>query len=300
MPNYDVIIAGHFARDRNVFMGKAADVPGGAVYYGGHVLAALGVRGAIVTRLAEQDRPLLDSLADRGVDVLHRAGPATTGIENTYLDETMDRRNCVPIAIGHPFRPGEFPAMKTHIVHIAPLIRGEAPGEFVRELGAWGRLGLDAQGFLRVHRDGSLRLERDDRFRELLRHAEFLKLDHAEAETLTGCTDRGAAMDRILEMGVEEVVLSHASGVTARRGMEVVDAPWTSRQLRGRTGRGDTCMAAYLACRALGLGIEDSLALAAEVTSRKMEQPGPFSLHGNNLSPALLAPLREKLAARKT
>jgi sugar/nucleoside kinase (ribokinase family) len=297
--NYDVIIAGHFARDRNVFQGKAADVPGGAVYYGGHVLGALGVRGAIVTRLAEPDRPLLDSLAERGVDVFHRTGPTTTGIENTYLDETMDRRNCVPINIGHPFRPGEFPRTSTTVVHIAPLIQGEAPGEFVLELGAWGRLGLDAQGFLRVHRNGSLRLERNRRFPEILRHAEFLKLDHAEAETLTGRSDRQSALDRILDMGVEEVVLSHAEGVTARRGGQIIDAPWTSQKLRGRTGRGDTCMAAYLACRALGLGLEHSLPLAAEVTSRKMEQPGPFSLQLDDLPPELTAPLREKLAARK-
>jgi len=296
---YDVVIVGHFARDRNVFRGKVASVPGGAVYYGGHVLAGLGVRGAIATRLAEEDLPLLGPLAARGLDVFHRVGPATTGIENTYLDETMDRRTCVPIAVGTPFRAGEFPRLSASIVHVAPLIQGEAPHEFVRELASWGRLGLDAQGFLRVHRDGSLRLERNERFPELLRHAEFLKLDHAEAETLTGHKDRHVAMARILDMGVREVVLSHAEGVTARRGMHAADAPWTSRDLRGRTGRGDTCMAAYLACRALGLGLEESLPLAAEVTSRKMEREGPFSLHLDELPPEVAAPLREKIAARE-
>lgn len=298
MPGYDVILVGHLARDRNVFRGKAAQVAGGAVLYGGHVLAALGVRGAIVTRSAETDRSLLAPLTDRGLDVFHRAGPATTGIENTYLDETMDRRTCVPIAVGAPFQPGEFPALATRIVHVAPLIRGEAPEAFVRELASWGRLGLDAQGFLRAHRNGTLRLEPNPAFLQLLRDAEFLKLDHAEAETLTGCRDRQAAMERILESGVKEVVLSHAKGVTARRGDRAVDAPWTSRQLCGRTGRGDTCMAAYLACRALDLDLEEALPLAAEITSRKMEREGPFSLRRDELPPDLTAPLRAKLAER--
>ncbi len=297
---YDVVIAGHLARDRNVFRGKAESVPGGAVYYGGHVLAGLGVRGAVITRAAEKDLPLLDPLAARGVDVFHCPAPVTTGIENTYLDETMDRRVCVPIAVGPPFRAGEFPRLSAAIVHVAPLIEGEAPLEFVRELAAWGRLGLDAQGFLRVHRNGSLRLERNDRFPEILRDAEFLKLDHAEAEALTGQKDLKTAMDRILDMGVREVVLSHAEGVTARRGSLVAEAPWTSRDLRGRTGRGDTCMAAYLACRALDMDPQESLALAAEVTSRKMEHVGPFSLQLAELPPALAAPLRDRLARRQT
>jgi len=268
------------------------------VLYGGHVLAALGVRGAVVTRMAAPDRSLLDPLADRGIGVFHRTAAATTGIENTYLDETMDRRHCAPIAVGSPFRPGEFPPLSAGIVHVAPLIRGEAPEAFVRELAAWGRLGLDAQGFLRVHRDGTLRLEPHAAFRDLLRIAEFLKLDHAEAETLTGCRDREAAMERILETGAREVVLSHAEGVTARRGARRADAPWTARQLRGRTGRGDTCMAAYLSCRALGLDMEEALPLAAEITSRKMEREGPFSLGLDELSAERTAPLRARLAAR--
>jgi sugar/nucleoside kinase (ribokinase family) len=300
MQRYDVIIVGHFARDRNVVRGESRTVPGGAVYYGGHVLAALGVRGAVATRLAEGERPLLDSLAQRGVDVFLRLGSATTGIENTYLDETMDRRNCVPIAIGPPFQRDDFQPLTAAVVHIAPLIQGEAPDEFVRQVRGWGRLSLDAQGFLRVHRNRTLRLEPDDRFRRLLASAEFLKLDHAEAETLTGHKDRHTAMDRILDLGVKEVVLTHAEGVTARRGAKTVDAPWTSRDMRGRTGRGDTCMAAYLAGRSLGLEPTDSLPLAAEITSRKMEQEGPFSLHRDDLPLDLIAPLREKLEARET
>jgi sugar/nucleoside kinase (ribokinase family) len=298
MNDYDVTIVGHFARDRNVYQGQSRTLLGGAVHYGGHVLAALGVRGAIATRMAETERPLLAPLEEKGVRVFCRYGTATTGIENTYLDRSMDRRNCIPIAIGDPFRPDDFAPVSTAIVHIAPLIHGEAPDDFVREISSWGRLGLDAQGFLRVHRDGTLRLEKNERFEKILPSAEFLKLDHAEAETLTGLQELPAALDRIQEMGVREVVLTHAEGVIARRDGDAVEAPWTSRELRGRTGRGDTCMAAYLACRSLGLGPGEALPLAAEVTSRKMEQEGPFSPDPAGLDPDLTAPLREKLAER--
>ena len=46
--------------------------------------------------------------------------------------------------------------------------------------------------------------------------------------------------------------------------------------LSGRTGRGDTCMASYLA-RRLREGPEESLRFAAALTSMKLEQAGPFS-----------------------
>lgn len=298
MPNFDVILVGHFARDRDVYQGKARAMLGGAVFYGGHVLASLQVRSAILTRLAEKERSLLDPLAEKGVQVFCRYGASTTGIENTYLDETRDRRLCRPIEIGDPFQPGDFPRLPATIVHIAPLICGEAPQEFVKELANWGQLSLDAQGFLRVHRQGSLKLEKNKDFEAILCEASFLKLDHAEAEILTSTPDLESALTRIHNMGVKEIVLTHGEGVIACQEGRRVDAKWTAGNLAGRTGRGDTCMSAYLACRALGLEPEESLPVAAVVTSLKMEREGPFSGKLEQLDPGITAPLYRKLNER--
>jgi sugar/nucleoside kinase (ribokinase family) len=185
--------------------------------------------------------------------------------------------------------------MRAAIVHLAPLIAGEAPRAFVEELSQWGLLSLDAQGFLRVHRDGALRLERNEEFEDLIRSAAFLKLDHAEAETLTGQKDLGSALERIQKLGAREIVLTHATGVISCRNGKRVDAPWTAQNLSGRTGRGDTCMSTYLACRALDIAPEEALPLAAELTSRKMEQEGPFRRTLADLDPAVTAPLLKKL-----
>ena len=294
MPTFDIVLAGHFARDRDVYQGRVRAMLGGSVYFGGYALAALGVQAAILTRLAEKDRPLLDELAEKGVQVFCRYGAETSGIENTYLDESRDRRTCKLIAAGQPFQPNDFPRMRAAIVHLAPLIAGEAPRAFVEELSQWGLLSLDAQGFLRVHRDGALRLERNEEFEDLIRSAAFLKLDHAEAETLTGLKDPEAALEEIQRMGTAEVVLTHAAGVIACRHGRRVQAPWTARNLSGRTGRGDTCMSTYLACRALNLTPEEALPLAAELTSRKMEQEGPFRRSLADLDKVAVAPLLEK------
>jgi sugar/nucleoside kinase (ribokinase family) len=45
--------------------------------------------------------------------------------------------------------------------------------------------------------------------------------------------------------------------------------------MRGRTGRGDTCLATYLGTR-LSASPEEATRLAAAITTLKMEQPGPW------------------------
>ncbi len=101
----------------------------------------------------------------------------------------------------------------------------------------------------------------------------YLKVDSAEAEVLTGLTDPPQAARALAAWGAHEIVLTHATGVLVHADGQDYHAPWTARSLQGRTGRGDTCFAAYLAKR-ITTGPEDACHFAAEVTSRKMEAPG--------------------------
>ena len=58
-------------------------------------------------------------------------------------------------------------------------------------------------------------------------------------------------------------------------GEKICAAPLKPRNLTGRTGRGDTTFAGYLAKRLVG-GIEEATLYAAALVSLKMETPGPF------------------------
>ena len=51
---------------------------------------------------------------------------------------------------------------------------------------------------------------------------------------------------------------------------------FTNRSTIGRTGRGDTTFAGYLAWR-MNHGVDESLKFASALASIKMETPGPFS-----------------------
>jgi len=58
-------------------------------------------------------------------------------------------------------------------------------------------------------------------------------------------------------------------------GRELYESPFTSFTVEGRTGRGDTCTAAFLVGMQR-MGLREATALAAEVTSRKMQYRGAY------------------------
>jgi sugar/nucleoside kinase (ribokinase family) len=63
--------------------------------------------------------------------------------------------------------------------------------------------------------------------------------------------------------------------VLARCGGKSFFEPYSNKNLKGRTGRGDTTFGAYL-CRRMDYPVAESLQFAAALASIKMESPGPF------------------------
>ncbi|HOC68298.1 MAG TPA: PfkB family carbohydrate kinase, partial [Candidatus Hydrogenedentes bacterium] len=111
---------------------------------------------------------------------------------------------------------------------------------------------------------------------EVIAAVHYLKTDAAEAETLTGEQDRAKAIKILASWGAKEIMLTHHTEVMVCVAGELFTAPFTARNLSGRTGRGDTCFASYCYWRTDHTP-EEACRFAAEVTSRKMERPGPFT-----------------------
>ena len=83
------------------------------------------------------------------------------------------------------------------------------------------------------------------------------------------------AARKLAAHGPREIVLTQSSGVTVYADGKTYQAPFTPRNLSGRTGRGDTCFGTYVAKR-LSLSPEDACRWAGAVTTLKQEQPGPW------------------------
>ncbi|MEE8391574.1 MAG: PfkB family carbohydrate kinase [Anaerolineae bacterium] len=274
-PDIDIMMIGHFAKDRLVVDGVGETASGGAVYYGSVALRRIGVRVAVVTRLHSNDFALLDELEQEGIRVFATAAPETSGIENIYDSADMERRTCKLMAFAGPFRQDQVPDLAAQVYLITPIIAGEVDLVLLKSLAARGPVGLDVQGFVRVRQDGELVFRQWPDMAEGLAHVTYLKVDRAEAELLTDQTDLRVAARQLAEYGPREIVVTQSSGVTVYAGGQIYEAPFTPRSLDGRTGRGDTCFATYVGKR-LSAPAEEACRFAAAVTTLKQEQPGPW------------------------
>lgn len=273
--NFDLMMIGHFAKDRLVVDGNGYDASGGAVYYGSIAARRVGAQVAVVTRLHPDDFSRLDELKTEGVAVFAYPVAATSGIENIYSSADMERRICKLIDFAGPFTQAEIPTSSAKIYAITPIIAGEVDLPLLKYLAGRGPVALDIQGFVRVRDNGDLVFKQWPDMIEGLKYVTYLKVDRAEAKLLTGQTDLSQAARQLVGYGPKEVVLTQSSGVTVFVDGQVYTAPFTPRSLAGRTGRGDTCFATYLGRRLTASPLK-AARLAAAVTTLKQEQPGPW------------------------
>ena len=273
--DFDILMIGHFAKDRLVVDGQAEEASGGAVFYGSVAVRRLGIKVAIVTRLHPDDFPRLDELRREGVEVFATAAAATTGIENIYHSADMERRICKPLSFAGPFQLPDLPAVTARVILIVPIIAGEVDLPFLKAVAQRGPVGMDVQGFVRVQEGGELVFRHWPDMREGLSSITYLKVDRAEAELLTGETNLEVAARKLAVLGPREIVLTQSSGVTVYADGKIYQAPFTPRALVGRTGRGDTCFSTYVAKR-LTASAEEACRWAGAVTTLKQERPGPW------------------------
>jgi len=189
-----------------------------------------------------------------------------------------DERILSVTSVAEPFEPADVESISAPVWSIGASIRGEVSLTVLKAIKAKGaRVGLDAQGFVRVVRDGQLAYDTEwPEKAEVLRHVDVFKADVVEAEILTGTRDLHEAARILARYGVPEFVLTHGDGVVVYAEGSFVEAPFRPRSLVGRSGRGDTCLASYLAAR-ISMDPEKATFWSAALTSLKMEALGPFS-----------------------
>jgi len=273
-----ITFLGDVCLDINVVRGEPRDEIGGGVYHGAVTARGLDVPARVITKAPADQRRHFQAIEAAGASVTWLDSPACTSIRNDYPSENPDDRISRVVSMAQPFSAAELEGLRAEALHVNPLWMGMVPPELLAVLRpAVGLLGADAQGFLRrVAPDGSAAHTPWPEAGEHLHHLDLLKVDIVEARTLTGLDDRHDAAAALLELGVGTVLLTHQQGVLAARGAERCERDWGSWTLEGRTGRGDTCTAAFLVGLLRGNSMPEALGLAARVTTAKMQYRGPY------------------------
>jgi len=274
---FDLVIIGNFTKDTIVSPSGTRQVDGGGFNYGAHVAAMMGLRTAAVTRLAVEDIRVVQALQRIGVTVFPTFTPHSTLMRLHYPGANPDERILSVAETAGSFTIDQVRGLEARAFLINGSMRGEVPIEVVRELRRKPAiLAADVQAFVRVRAaDGSLGYASWPEKEEMLALFDILKTDIVEAEMLTGTADPMRAALILAGWGPKEIVLTHRDGVVVLAGDRFYEAPFRPKQLAGRSGRGDTCIGAYVA-RRLSAPPEDATVWTAAVTSLKLEAEGPI------------------------
>jgi len=274
--NYDIAFLGHYTKDTIISASGARVVDGGACNYGANVAARMGLQTAVVTRLAQEDFHVVDELRELGADVFARATPQSTCLRLEYPTSNVDERVIYVTSTAGAFTPPEVAAIQAKAFLIGASMRGEVGLDVIQELGNKDTiLAADVQSFIRVERDGILAPKSWPEKEQVMAHLDVLKTDAVEAELITGESDIKVAAKMITDMGPSEIVLTHRDGLLVYADGQFHEAGFFPKELVGRSGRGDTSVAAYIAKR-LTASPAEATVWAAAVVSLKMEAEGPF------------------------
>jgi sugar/nucleoside kinase (ribokinase family) len=283
---YDLIIVGHISKDIIVeFGGDETRLLGGALLYSAITASRAGAKVLAITKAAEKDVPSLDFMrGEKSLELLVGKSSASTSILNVFKSADRERRDVTLRSAALPFSAADIPAdASAPIIDMAGLFVGELPETLIEAWSGRARIAVDAQGLLRTAMpDKTMQFFDWANKRRYLPMVSYFKTDAAEAEILTGLSDREAAALALADMGrrkdgtAPEIMVTHNTEVIVLVEGRIWRAPFTPSNLSGRTGRGDTTFSSYLT-RRLSHGPEESTRFAAALCSIKMEKPGPFS-----------------------
>ncbi|HUX13265.1 MAG TPA: hypothetical protein VMW87_09560 [Spirochaetia bacterium] len=273
---YDLVCIGNFTKDTIVSAAGTRVVAGGAFNYGAHAARALGLKTAAITRLARGDAEVIHALERIGVEVRVTYTAESTSLRLEYPTEDPDDRILSVTASAGSFTPAEVADIETRAVVLGPSFHGEIGLDVIRILARPGTLlGLDVQGYIRRAVDGRVVYVPWEERHRILPLVTILKTDAVEAKFLTGESDHRAAAKILHGEGPREVLLTHRDGVLVYDGQDYHEALFLPERLVGRSGRGDTCLASYVARRLVDPP-DQAIRWAAALTSRKMEAEGPY------------------------
>jgi len=283
MEIYDFFCIGNISIDIIRTPSVEITFTGGAILNAVWVLYQLGYNVGVLTKSSLNDKFRLKDFPSFSStkQIKWIESRNTTSILNDYQTDDKERRICTNLSQADQFNLNEIPKFEAKIIMYNGLITGEINSEILKMLSKKGKLVVDAQGLTRkVMPTNNMKLIPYENLRELMPYIHYFKADAAEAEILTGIhTDshkgRMIAAKKLQEMGAKEVLISHNSEFIVVSDKKEVWVPFKNRNLNGRTGRGDTCTAAYVSER-INKDMEQAALFSAALTSLKIENPGPF------------------------
>jgi sugar/nucleoside kinase (ribokinase family) len=217
-------------------------------------------------------------MSDMGIATILLPAKETTYMKVVHPTGNVDDREMTQVKNAGFFTIPEIPEFRSRYVHLAGITDQEFTPEFVQDMKNAGYdLSVDMQSFVRQVDPETRKISLADVpiKKDIVQYFSRIKLDGVEAEIVTGKGNIDAAAQILESWGSRETIITQSSGVLARVAGISKFEKFTNRTFAGRTGRGDTTFAGYLAWR-MNHDVSESLQFAAALASLKMEKAGPF------------------------
>lgn len=278
---YDIFFFGHLAIDLIKTPSKEYEMTSGPVLFAVWTAHQLGLSIGVLTKTSSGERRRLREFPLAEEDIFWRGSGETVYSILRYTTENMEQRVITTLKMADPYRIEDFPSFSARLIYYCGLFLGDVDLDTLRQISKRAPVAVDVQGLMRrVFPDGAVKYVPWKEYREILPLCRYFKADAAEAAFLTGIDTekhegRVQAVERLLQWGAKEVVLSHHEELVAANDSGLVSSPLRNRSLSGRTGRGDTCFTSYVSER-FHKEPGEAIRFAAATTSMKLEDPGPF------------------------
>ena len=302
MNKYDITFMGHMTFDEVVhFDGKRSVGNGGSLYISSAVPVRLGLKTAVIVKMAEKDKNILKIMDKLGVSTYVIPSSTTTYIKLVYPTSDADNREFFIEKDAGIIKNDEVPDIESRFLHLSGLADIEYDTELLKGLKKkFKYVSIDMQSLVRHVDKITHRISFDDdvRKKEVASIVDGMKLDSLEAKILTGEENIEKAAIIFEKWGCPEVMITESSGVLLRANGKTYYEKFTNCSNIGRTGRGDTTFAAYLSSK-IDHNYAEALKFAAALVSIKMEKDGPFTGSLDDVKKRMnLVALREVSASR--
>ncbi|RLG52967.1 MAG: hypothetical protein DRN96_01150 [Thermoproteota archaeon] len=272
---FDFLCIGSITLDLNTVAGRSIRAIGGSAYYTSLILARLGCRVALVSRVGRELKHVEEKLNSAGVYVakLDVLDCKPIQFENIY-DSSGRRVQRVSCELP-PITVEDLPDIEARCIHICPTI-GDVDVSVVEWASERSFTSIDIQGFLReADEQRVVKLTYSSGAMKAVRLSNFVKADLDEARCLTGektaaeaaCALAGDRRIGAVTMGAE------GSVICWRKPMRI--PAYRARRVVDPTGAGDAYAAGFLYSLVYrGASIAESGHVASAVASFLVEDWG--------------------------
>lgn len=276
---FDVVIIGHITIDVNVFpRGIIENMLGGAPTYAGFMLASLGEKVGIVSKIGEDFPDKFPPLYGKfGLDTegVYSIPEKTTIFENTYDELGGRKQTCwlLPSKISPEEIPGAY--FHTRSFYVSPVGDEVTPGVLETVKKKENVVMLDPQGlFRKVGRDGKISVQKPENLDDYLVHVDVVKIGPEEFQAFAKSPEE--TLRELVGAGPKVAILTRGEkGCMVLCDGKFGEFEGLKVDVKDLTGAGDVFGAAFLVRYLNTRDVADSAKFATATASLKIKYKGP-------------------------